>query len=72
MTSNSHATSFGRMLILSVAAFRDNQIPAICFDKFDNVADFHAQILARIAIFDDACACEDDESPFYEPEWKKK
>jgi hypothetical protein len=43
MACNSYATSFGRMLILSVTAFRDNQI------------------LAPIAIFDDAGAYEGGE-----------
>jgi hypothetical protein len=50
------------MLKLPVTTFRDNQIPAIGFDKFDNVADFHAQILARIPVFDDARACKGGET----------
>jgi len=50
------------MLKLPVTAFRHNQIPAIGFDKFDSVADFHAQILALIAVFDDACTCEGGET----------
>jgi hypothetical protein len=42
------------MLVLPVTAFRDNQIPAIGLDKFDNITNFHNQILAYIAFFDDA------------------
>ena len=62
MTCNGHATRFGRMFILPVTAFRDNQIPAIGFNLFDNVTNLHDQILARIAIFDDARTCEDGET----------
>jgi hypothetical protein len=54
MTRNGHAACFGRMFVLSVTAFRDNQSPAIGFDKFDNITNFHIQILAYIAFFDDA------------------
>ena len=80
MTCNGHAAGFGRMLILPVAAFRDDQVPAIGFDKFDDVTNLHCRILAYIVISDDARACEGGEAcpepveglPFYEPEWKRK
>ena len=51
MTYDGHAAGFGRMLILSVTAFRDNYIPAIGLDKFDDITNFHNQILAYIAFF---------------------
>lgn len=44
------------MLILPVTAFRDDQIPTIGLDEFDNVTNLHSQILAYIAISDDARA----------------
>lgn len=62
MTCNGHATRFGRMLKLPVTTFRDNQIPAVGFDKFDDVTNLHSRILARIAFFDDAHACEGGEA----------
>jgi len=40
------------MLILPVAAFCGNQVPAIGFNEFDSVADFHNQILAHKALPD--------------------
>ena len=54
MTCNGHATRFDRMFILPVASFRNYQIPAIGFDKFDYITNFHDQILAYIALFNDA------------------
>lgn len=75
MTCNRHATGFIRMLVLPVTAFRGNQIPAIGFDQFDNVAHLHIRILAYIAIFGAAPAkvvkpvlSEVEGLPFYEPE----
>ena len=59
------------MLVLPVAAFRGNQIPAIGFDHFDDVAYLHTQILAHIAIFGGVPA-QVVKVPFYEPEWKMK
>jgi hypothetical protein len=53
MTCNGHATGFGRMFILPVTSFRDYQIPAIGFDKFYNITNFHVKILAYISGFDD-------------------
>ena len=38
------------MLVLPVAAFRDDQIPAIGFDKFDDIANFHNRILAHLSV----------------------
>jgi hypothetical protein len=71
VTGNRHATGFIRMLVLPVAAFCGNQIPAISFDQFDDVAYLDTQILAHIAIFD-AAPAKVVKLPFYEPEWKKK
>jgi hypothetical protein len=71
MTCNCHATGFVRMLLLPVTAFRGNQIPAIGFDQFDDVAHFHTQILAHIDMFSGAPA-KVVKLPFYEPEWKRK
>jgi len=64
MTRNGHTTRFGRMLILPVTAFRDNQIPAIGFDKFDNITNFHVKILAYNVVFDDVYAYEGGEVAF--------
>jgi len=60
MTRNGHATKFGRMFILPLTTFRDNQMPTICFDKFDDITNFHLQILAYIVLFGDACAWKGD------------
>ena len=64
MTRNGHATKFGRMFILPVASFRDYQIPAIGFDKFDNITNFHVKILAYNVVFDDVYAYEGGEVAF--------
>jgi hypothetical protein len=48
------------MFILPVTTFRDNQMPTICFDKFDDITNFHLQILAYIVLFGDACAWKGD------------
>ena len=71
VTGNRHATGFIRILVLPVAAVCGNQIPAIGFDQFDDVAYLHTQIFAHIAIFDGAPA-KMVKLPFYEPEWTKK
>ena len=42
------------MLVLPVTAFRDDQKPAIGFDKFDDITNFHNQILAYIGLFNDS------------------
>ena len=52
------------MLILPVTAFRDNQIPAIGFDKFYNITNFHVKILAYNVVFDDVYAYEGGEVAF--------
>ena len=61
MTRNGHATKFGRMFILPVTSFSDYQIPAIGFDKFYNITNFHVKILAYITVFDDVHAYEGGE-----------
>ena len=42
----SHSAKFCGMLILSVATFCDDQIPAIGFNEFDDFANLHNRILA--------------------------
>ena len=47
MSDDGVAPRLDGMLILAVAAFLGDQIPAICFNKPEYVADFHEMILAH-------------------------
>jgi len=47
VSGDGDASRLGGMLILAMAAFLFNQIPAICFNESEDIADFHVEILAE-------------------------